>query len=45
MIRIKDSEGNIKCFNDIGELILYMEQEEITLIDCSYGDLGFSISI
>ena len=43
MIRIKDKEGNIKCFSDIGELILFMEEEEIDLIDCSYGDFDFAI--
>ena len=45
MFRVKDHEGNIICFSDIGELILFMQEKGITLIDCSYGDLDFIISI
>ena len=45
MIRVKDHEGNIKCFSDIGELILYMEEREINFIDCSYGEFDFIVSL
>ena len=45
MYRVKDHEGNIKCFEDIGDLILFMKENNINLIDCNYGDFYFTISI
>lgn len=36
-------DGNVLCFEDIESLLFYMEEQEISNIDCAVGDFDFTI--